>query len=92
MKKWFIYILECEDGSLYTGITINVEERFNKHRNRKGGKYTASHKPIRIVYTETYNNRSEASKREGEIKGWSRDKKNKHFKIKNAGVAQLVRA
>ncbi|OGZ62744.1 MAG: hypothetical protein A2639_02825 [Candidatus Staskawiczbacteria bacterium RIFCSPHIGHO2_01_FULL_34_27] len=85
MKKWFIYILECEDGSLYTGITINVEERFNKHRNGKGGKYTASHKPVKIVYTEIYNNRSKASKREIEIKGWTRDKKISILKLKMPG-------
>ena len=82
MKKWFVYILECEDKSLYTGITTDVEERFSKHQNKKGGKYTASHKPVKIVYTEVCKNRSEALVRESQIKGWKREEKINILKIK----------
>ncbi|MDD3531393.1 MAG: GIY-YIG nuclease family protein [Candidatus Pacebacteria bacterium] len=72
---YFVYILECKDGSLYTGITTNVERRFAEHKNRIGGHYTRSKQAVRVVYTEQYPNRSLASKRESEIKSWRRDKK-----------------
>ncbi len=72
---YHLYILECKDGTLYTGITTDVERRFNEHKNKKGGHYTSAKEAVRIVYTEEYPNRSEASKREAEIKGWPRIKK-----------------
>ena len=72
---YFVYILECEDGSLYTGITTDVERRFNEHRNGKGGHFTKSRKAVKLLYTEAHPNRSLALKREVQIKGWSRKKK-----------------
>lgn len=72
---WYVYILLCEDGSLYTGFSDDPERRFFEHKNGKGGHYTSSHKPIRIVYTELLPSKSEALKREKQIKGWSREKK-----------------
>lgn len=72
---YFLYILKCKDGSLYTGITTNLEHRFNEHKSGKGGHYTSSKKVVRIVYTEQYPDRSSALKREAEIKGWRREKK-----------------
>ena len=72
---WFVYILLCRDNSLYTGSTNNLEKRFLDHKNGKGGKYTRSHKPIKRVYLEPLNSKSEALKRERQIKGWSRAKK-----------------
>lgn len=68
---WYLYILLCQDGSLYTGITVDVEKRFNAHQTGKGGAFTRSHKPIKIVYTEEFINRSTALKREIEIKKFS---------------------
>lgn len=72
---WHIYILLCADGSLYTGSTNNLEKRLETHRSGKGGKYTRSHKPLRIIHFEKYGTKSEALKREMEIKSWTRSKK-----------------
>ena len=67
--EYFVYIIECEDGSLYTGISTNPERRFKEHESGKlGAKYTKAHKPVKIIYTERFKNRSLASKREYEIK------------------------
>lgn len=81
-KKWFVYILLCQDDSLYTGISPDPKKRFLIHQSGKGSKYTRSHKPIRIVYTECLAGRSEASKREAEIKKWSRAKKIEELKFR----------
>ena len=78
---WFVYILECEDGSFYTGSTNNLEKRFLDHKSGRGGAYTRSHKPVKIVYSEKHATKSEALKREIEIKSWSREKKVKSFKL-----------
>ena len=72
---WHVYILLCEDGSLYTGSTNNLGKRFLEHKSGKGGKYTRSHKPIKLVYKEQLPTQSEALKKEAEIKSWSRQKK-----------------
>lgn len=72
---WYVYILQCVDGSLYTGASNNVSQRFSDHKNGKGGHYTRSHKPIKLIYQENCGTKSEALKREGEIKSWSRNKK-----------------
>lgn len=74
--KYYVYILECEDGSLYTGISTNPARRFKEHKSGKlGAKYTKSHKPIKIIYTEEFKNRSSASKREYEIKQLTHNQK-----------------
>ena len=72
---YFVYILECEDGTLYTGITTDVKRRFNEHSNGKGGHYTKSRKALRLLYTEKHSDRSSALKREAQVKGWRREKK-----------------
>jgi putative endonuclease len=73
--SWFVYILLCEDNSLYTGSTNNIEKRYEAHKNGKGGKYTRSHKPLKLIHTETYETKSGALKREIEIKSWTRQEK-----------------
>lgn len=72
---YFVYIIECEDGSLYTGASPNPKERFLKHKAGAGGKYTRSHKPVKLVYTEQFETKSEALKREIQIKSWRREEK-----------------
>lgn len=72
---WHIYILLCEDDSLYTGTTNNLEKRFLAHKNGKGGKYTKAKKAVKIIYNENFETKSEALKREIEIKSWDRKKK-----------------
>ena len=74
-SMYHVYILECADGSLYTGITTNVERRLAEHKAGKGGHYTRAHTVVRVAYTEEYSDRSSASKREAEIKRWPRSKK-----------------
>ncbi len=72
---YFVYIIECSDRSLYTGITTDVERRFNEHKNGEGGHYTRSREVVRIVFTEEHPDRSSALKREAQIKGLRREEK-----------------
>lgn len=72
---WFCYILECSDGTLYTGITNNLENRILKHNTGKGSKYTRSRTPVILKWSLKFNNRSEASKEEYRIKQLSRIEK-----------------
>jgi len=73
--NWTVYILKCADGSLYTGITNNLDSRISAHENGTGAKYTKGRGPFRLAYQENCENRSIASKREREIKNLSRDEK-----------------
>lgn len=70
--EWVVYILECNDGSLYTGITNNLDARLAAHENGSGAKYTRGRGPFIVKYTEAFETRSEASKREMVIKSFSR--------------------
>lgn len=72
---YFVYILECADGSLYTGITTDVARRFKEHQAGTASHYTRAHKAIRVVYTETCADRSSALKRECAMKRLSRSGK-----------------
>lgn len=72
---YLVYILECADGSLYTGITTGVLRRVKEHAAGMGGHYTRAHRVVRVAYTEEHSDRSSASKREAEIKRWPRAKK-----------------
>jgi len=65
---FFVYILQCLDGTYYTGYTKDLDERTRQHANGKGAKYTRSHKPDRVAYVEVFESRSTAMKREKEIK------------------------
>lgn len=75
MKCWYVYIVECADGTLYTGITDDVESRILAHNSGKGAKYTKGRGPVNLKYKEELKDRSEATKREGEIKKISRKEK-----------------
>lgn len=75
MHKNYIYILECSDGTYYTGWTNNLELRIEAHNSGKGAKYTRGRTPVKIVYKEEFDTKSEALKREIEIKKLSRLKK-----------------
>ena len=65
---WFLYMIECEDGSIYTGITVNVAERYRVHASGKGARYTRSHPPRRLLVSVEYADRSSALKAEHEMK------------------------
>ena len=72
---WELYILRCGDGTLYTGITTDVEKRLEAHRCGKGAKYTRGRGPLELVYREECGDHSAALKREAEIKKLSREEK-----------------
>lgn len=72
---WYLYILRCGDGTLYTGITTDVEKRFEAHQSGKGAKYTRGRGPLELVYRETCGTHSDALKREIEIKRLPREQK-----------------
>ena len=76
---YFVYILKCLDGSLYTGITTDIKRRFEEHKKGVGGHYTRAKGASKIVFQEKHPDRSSASKREAEIKSWPRKKKEALF-------------
>jgi putative endonuclease len=67
-KCWFVYLIECADGSIYTGIAIDVEARYAAHKAGTGARYTRSHPPARLLGCEAHPDRSAASKAEYRIK------------------------
>ena len=75
MNMWKLYMLRCGDGSLYTGITTDVEARLAQHRAGKGAKYTRGRGPLELVYTEECDDHSAALKRELAVKALSREEK-----------------
>jgi len=81
---WFVYIIKCEDGSLYTGATNDLEKRFEAHKSGKASKYTRSHIAKRIVFSEKYDNNILALRREREIKKLTRKEKLVLIKTKPA--------
>jgi putative endonuclease len=67
-NNWFVYLLECVNGKIYTGITTDVESRFNKHLTGKGAKFTKINPPLLIIGIKSCANRSEAGKLEYQVK------------------------
>jgi len=74
-KSWYLYILLCAEGSYYVGITPNVLYRLKLHQSGEGPKFTRDRLPVKLVYSKKFRNKSEARKREIQIKGWTRKKK-----------------
>ena len=77
VQTWYLYILRCGDGTLYTGITTDVQARFAQHQAGKGAKYTRGRGPLELVYTEECDDHSAALKRELAIKALPREEKEK---------------
>ena len=71
----FVYIVQCVDGSLYTGWAVDVLARVKVHNAGRGAKYTQTRRPVHLVYSETWPSRADAMRREREIKRWSRARK-----------------
>ena len=71
----YTYIVKCRDGSLYTGWTNNLEKRIHDHNSGSGAKYTKSRRPVRLVYSEEFDTKAEAMRREYAIKHMSRPEK-----------------
>lgn len=72
---WYVYMLACADGSLYTGIATDVDKRFAAHRSGRGAKYTRSHPPVAVVYREACGDKGAALRREAAIKKLPRAEK-----------------
>ena len=75
MSKFYTYLARCNDGSLYAGYTVDLNEREVKHNDGKGSRYTRVRLPVKIVYSEEFQTKSEAMKREYEIKCLSKKEK-----------------
>ena len=74
-KRYFTYILECADGTYYTGFTTDIKKREAVHNSGKGAKYTRNRRPVKVIYFEEYDTKEEAMKREYRIKTYSRKQK-----------------
>jgi UV DNA damage endonuclease len=73
--SWFVYMLRCADGAIYTGITKDVKRRCQQHKNGKASRYTRSRRPTKLVWHEAQPSRSSALKREAAIKAMTRREK-----------------
>ena len=81
-EQWYVYILKCADSTLYTGVTTDIERRLKEHNHEKiGAKYTRARRPVSLVYKENYQNRVEATRREAELKKFSKAEKRKLFSV-----------
>ena len=74
-NQWFVYILRCKNGDLYTGVTTDLVRRFKEHISGKGGHFTKSFKVKELLFSEKRPDKSSALKREAQIKGWTRKKR-----------------
>ncbi|MEX0275098.1 MAG: GIY-YIG nuclease family protein [Flavobacteriaceae bacterium] len=81
-----MYILECSDGSYYTGSTIDLEKRLNEHQEGKGANHTKKRLPVKLLYAEEYLDIGSAFRREKQVQGWTRAKKEA---LINGEVAKL---
>lgn len=75
MPKGYVYILECLDGSYYTGSTIDIGKRYLQHQNGEGANHTKKRLPVKLIYLQKFTRIDEAFYREKQIQGWSRRKK-----------------
>jgi len=75
VTMWYVYIIRCRDGSLYTGSTTDISRRIKEHNSGKGGSYTRIRQPVKLLYKEIWPSRSKAQARETQIKGWAKRKK-----------------
>jgi putative endonuclease len=75
MARWFVYVVRCRDGSLYTGVSTDVDSRVAVHNAGKGARYTRARRPVQVVHVERKQSRGNALKREAAIKALSRAQK-----------------
>jgi putative endonuclease len=73
--NWLVYMILCSDNTLYTGITTDLQRRFDQHASGRGARYFRGRRPVEVVYQESGHTRSSASKRELEIKTLTREEK-----------------
>ena len=89
VKRWFLYLIECRDGSIYTGITVNVTARYAAHASGRGARYTRSHPPRRLLAAIDYANRSSAASAEHAVKALSPVEKRAYADLLALGAAPL---
>ena len=77
IKKHYAYMLRCSDNTIYSGYTVNIENRINVHNSGKGAKYTRARRPVKLAYYEEFESKSEALKREREFKKYTHSEKEK---------------
>jgi putative endonuclease len=82
LNRAYVYIVQCKDGTLYTGYTTDLQRRIKEHNEGKGAKYTRCRCPVELKYFEEFKTKNEAMKREYEIKQLSRKDKLKLFQVK----------
>ena len=90
MRKWYLYIVRCRHGSLYTGIATDVERRFAEHQANKGSKYLRGRGPLKLVFKKQIGKRDLALKAEGLVKKLPKLKKEKIVNM-DAGIEELLR-
>lgn len=74
-QSWFVYILSCCDDSYYVGITTDLKDRVKEHNAGQGSNFTKKRRPVKLVYAEEHKSYASARKREVQLKGWRREKK-----------------
>jgi putative endonuclease len=84
--SWHVYILRCRDGSLYTGYTKDLDTRVVSHNAGRGAKYTASRRPVQVVYTESVDSKRAAMQRELQIKSWTKANKEALIRQDNSSL------
>lgn len=82
-SQWFVYLLRCNDNSLYAGVTKDLQRRVNEHNhhNKIGAKYTRVRRPVSLIYYETVSSRSKACQREYQLKQLSKQQKEKLISV-----------
>jgi len=81
-QTWFLYVVHCDDGTLYSGVTTDVSRRVNEHnKSKRGAKYTKSRRPVRLVFWMDFCNRSTAHKAEHHFKKLTRKDKEEIIKV-----------
>jgi putative endonuclease len=83
MSEWYTYILSCRDSSFYVGITNDLDRRLAMHNQGIAATWTRDRRPVRYAYAEKHANKSDARRREIELKGWRREKKKALFSMQS---------
>ncbi len=91
-SPYFVYIVQCSDGSYYIGITINIEQRLLTHRKSRGARYTAMRLPIVLVHTESFSSQAQALHRESQLKKWTHAKKHALIQLNVVKLRELSKS
>lgn len=81
LRCWTVYLVRCRDGSLYTGITVDLKSRLEKHNAGTGAKYTRSRRPVKLVWHRAMKSGRAARQLEVEIKSWTKEKKEQMIRL-----------